>query len=166
MQGSLDFPPIVIQSSRTTAALLLLVSAGFVAIGALMLKDPKQSAAIAYLVMGFFGLGIPLFAWRFIRPDTIRLAPDGITWRSIFRSGHWKWEDVRGFRPYKPSAKSISKHVGFDFAANYQAQAQARQAAKALTGVEGSLGGGWEMSAADLADLLNRAQARWANKGR
>jgi hypothetical protein len=31
-----------------------------------------------------------------------------------------------------------------------------------MTGVEGSLGTGWELSAADLAELLNKARARWA----
>lgn len=166
MQGSLDMPPIVIRSSRTMAALMFLISAGFVATGAFMLRISTQDRWIAWLVMGFFGLGLPLFAWRFIRPDMLTLAPGGITWRSIFRTGHWNWDDVRGFRPYKPSPKTISKHVGFDFTAGYGVQAQSRHLAKALTGVEGSLGSGWELDAAELCDLLDKARARWMAKGR
>ena len=33
---------------------------------------------------------------------------------------------------------------------------------KALTSVEGSFGGGWELGAAELADLFNQARAHWA----
>ena len=55
MQGSLNAPPIVIRSSRTYSALMLVIAAVFVAIGAFMLRDPKESATISYLVMIFFG---------------------------------------------------------------------------------------------------------------
>jgi hypothetical protein len=37
-----------------------------------------------------------------------------------------------------------------------------RRIVKTISGVEGSLGGGWELSAADLADLLNKARMQWA----
>jgi hypothetical protein len=62
--------------------------------------------------------------------------------------------------------RATVQHVGFDFAASYQAQAQARNADKALTGVESSLGGGWELSAVELSDLLNKARARWVGRSR
>jgi hypothetical protein len=165
MDGSFDLPPLIIRSSPTTSALMLLIAIGFVAAGLFILRDPTQSRTVAYLCIAFFGAGIPLFAWRLIRPDTLLLAPDGITWHSIFRTHHYQWSDVQRFRPYAPSGKTITKHLGFDFTDSYQARGhQFRGAAKTLTGVEGSLGGGWELSAADLADLLNKARARWLNK--
>jgi hypothetical protein len=167
MQGSLDAPPIAIRSSRGNSALMLLIAAVFVAIGAFMLRDPKENAVISYLIMIFFGAGIPIFGWRLIRPDALTLAPDGIRWRSVFRTAQWTWDDLQNFRAYAPTGKTISKHLGFDFTDSYHARRGGPyRATKAITGVEGSLGAGWEFSAADLAELLNKARARWATAGR
>jgi hypothetical protein len=155
VQGSIDQPPIVVRSSQLRSFVL-------VASGVLILKAP-ESPAWGYLMIAFFGLGIPLFAWRLIRPDILIVAPGGITWRSAIRTSHWHWSDVQRFRPYSPAGRTISKHLGFDFTDSYPAQnRQLRHIAKAIAGVEGSLGGGWELSAADLADLLNKARIRWA----
>jgi len=167
MQGSLDAPPIVIRSSRGNSALMLLISAAFVATGVLILKDPKESPTIAWLVMIFFGLGIPIFGWRLLRPDMLTLTPDGISWRTMFRSAQWTWDDLQNFRAYKPTSKTISKHLEFDFTDSYHARrGGSRGVVKAITGVEGSLGTGWELSAADLAELLTKARARWARDQR
>jgi hypothetical protein len=162
MQGSLDLPPIVIRSSRITAALMLLICTGFVAIGIWIVRDPAEDHVAAYLASAFFALGIPLFMWRLVRPDVLTLTPEGINWRSIFRTSSFRWDEVQDFRPYAPSGKATSKHVGFDFSASYHAQHGAlSRTARQLTGVDGSLGGGWELGATDLADLLNNARARW-----
>ena len=166
MQGSLDDPPIVIRSSRWKAALFLLIAAGFVAIGIWMLTDPKASHWMAWLGIAFFGLGIPIFGLRVIRPDRLTLAPDGIIWRSVLRTSRWQWTDLHGFRPYSPTG-GASQHVGFELTNSHQRRdGGIRGAAKALTGVEGSFGDGWELSAAELADLLNRARTRWAEVSR
>jgi hypothetical protein len=167
MQGSLDAPPIVIRSSRGNSALMLLIAIVFVVTGAFMLRDPTQSATISTLIMIFFGAGIPFFAWRFIRPDILTLTQDGIFWRSVVRSAQWTWDDVENFRAYAPTGKTISKHLGIDFTASYHAKrGGSRGIVKAITSVEGSLGTGWELSAADLADLLTEARARWATADR
>jgi hypothetical protein len=56
----------------------------------------------------------------------------------------------------------VSKHLGFDFTESYRARTgRFGHTVKAMTSVDGSFGGGWELSAADLADLLNKARARW-----
>jgi len=156
-------PPIVIRSSRMTSALMLLICTGFVAIGVwLILRGPAKDQIIAYLTMAFFGLGIPLFAWRLIRPDELTLAPEGINWRSVLRTSAFRWDDVQDFRAYAPSSRTVSKHVGFDFTASYRAQrGPLSDATRQLTGVDGSFGGGWELGAAALADLLNDARSRW-----
>jgi hypothetical protein len=163
VQGSLDQPPIVVRSSRSTSFLMLIISVAFVAAGVGILRDPHQNHAMGYLGIAFFGLGIPIFAWRLVRPDILTLAPDGITWRNALRTTHWQWSDVERFRAYSPSSRSSSKHVGFDFTDRYHAETRGlRQTTKAIAGVEGSLGGGWELGAADLSDLLNKAWIRWA----
>jgi hypothetical protein len=122
-------------------------------------KTPKWYVGIA-----LFGLGIPVFAWRFIRPDILIVAPDGITWRSALRTSHWQWSDVHRFRPFSAGGRrSISKQLAFDFTDSYRGRSRwLRRTVKAMTGVEGSLGRGWELSVADLADLLNKARIRWA----
>jgi len=141
---------------------MLIISIIFVAAGVLILKDPKQDPMVGYLGIALFGLGIPIFVWRLIRPEILILAPDGITWRSAFRTSHWPWSELQSFRPYSPAGQSM-KHLGFDFTDSYHTRNKhLRRTVKAITGVEGSLGGGWELSAADLADLLNKARIKWA----
>ena len=166
MQGSLDQPPIVIQASRLYSALMLLIAAAFVAIGVFVLRNPKEDPTISYLIIVLFGACIPLFAWQLIRPGVLTVSPHGVSWRSPFRTIHYQWNDVQTFRPYKPSAKSITDHLGFDFSDSYRARRTGLYVlAKTMAGVEGSFGGGWELGAAELAELLNQAQARWAHKG-
>jgi hypothetical protein len=167
MQGSLDLPPIVIRSSRITAALMLLICAGFVAVGIWIVRDPGEDHVAAYLASAFSALGIPLFMWRLVRPDVLTLTPEGINWRSIFRTSSFRWDEVRDFRSYAPSGKTTTKHVGFDFTPSYRTRQGAfAHTARQLTGVDGSLGGGWELGVTDLADLLNNARARWLRSRR
>jgi hypothetical protein len=160
VQGSLDQPPIVIWASKGFTLLMLLIAIVFVAIGIMVLRDPKEDHTWAYVGIILFGAGIPIFVLRLVRPDELILGPEGITWRGIFRTARFQWSDVQNFRPYSPAPKTASKHVGFDFTDSMRG-GQLRHAAKALVGVEGSLGGGWELSAAKLAELLNQARARW-----
>ncbi len=163
MHGSLDQPPIEVRPSRTTSFLCLLAAIGFVAIDVLLLEYPTQSRAMIWLGIIFFGAGIPLLAMRLVFPDTLILGPDGMTWRNRFRSNHSRWDDAQDFPAYAPSRRISSKAVGFDFTPGYRAISSGlRQTTKTLTGVQGSIGGGWEIGAAELADLLNSARARWA----
>lgn len=165
MQGSLAQPPIIIHSSRLVAAGMLLIVIGFVATGIMMARDPEENPVVAYLVAGFFALGIPVFAWRLFRPDTLMLTPEGIFFQGMRGTDSWSWSEVRDFRPYRPTGKTILKHVGFNFADGERTGAPG-PAAQQLPDVEGSLGNGWELGAADLADLLNRARGLWLRSGR
>ncbi len=163
MEGDLDRPPVIIRSSQRTSLLFLIVSLGAVAGGVLMLRDATQNTIVSYFTIIFFGAGIPIFAWRLVRPDVLTVSPDGITWRSAFRTAHLRWDDLQRFRAYSPTSSSLSKHLGFDFTEGYDGQSKGlRQSVKSFTGVDGSLGGGWELNSADLAVLLNAARARWA----
>jgi hypothetical protein len=111
VQGSLDQPPIVIRSSRLYSALMLLIATGFVAIGAFMLRDPKESATISYLIMIFFGAGIPLFTWQLIRPGVLTLAPDGALAQPLPHHPLSMERRTELSPLYKPAAKSISKQL-------------------------------------------------------
>jgi protein-tyrosine phosphatase len=166
MQGSLDRPPIVVRSSRWTALWLLIAGGAFVAVGVGMVGHPRaghpSDPAFGYFSIVFFGLGVVFFAARLLRPDELELGPAGLIWRNFVRTRSWRWRDVWNFRPYRPTARVRSAHIGFDFADDYEPQNRGgREITRRLTGVEGSVGGGWELRAADLADLLNTARARW-----
>jgi hypothetical protein len=81
----------------------------------------------------------------------------------MLRTVHWAWDDIQNFRPYSPVSRTVSKHLGFDFTDGYRARkGRFAHAVKALTSVEGSFGGGWELGAAELGDLFNQARAHWA----
>jgi hypothetical protein len=164
MQGSFDNPPVVVRASRWTAMWMLAVSILFVGGFILMLRDPRLKepwqviAACASALL--FGFGIAALARGLLRPSTLEMTPSGLVWRGTFRTTSFPWSDIKDFRPYRPSPRVISRHVGFDFAG----QAENRrvvQAARWLTGVGGSLGGGWELDAAELSELLNSARTRW-----
>lgn len=165
MQGSLGQPPIIIRSSRKVAAAMLLIVVGFVATGLMMARDPEENPVIAYLTAGFFALGIPVFGWRLFRPDTLMLTPEGIFFQGLRGTDSWSWSEVQDFRPYRPTGKTILKHVGFNFA-DGERNSTLSHATQQLPEVDGSLGNGWELGAADLADLLNRVRGRWLRSGR
>jgi hypothetical protein len=165
MRGNLDNPPVVVRTSRWKALWGLLGSIFFVGAAIAILRDPaKQSHFwIAYAGAAFFGLGIPIFIALLLRPHTLEIGPSGLVWRNLFRTESFRWRDVRDFRPYRPSAKVITPAIGFDFADDYKPQQRRfRWVVRQCTGVAGSLGSGWELNAAELANLLNAARARWA----
>ncbi len=169
MQGNLDNPPIIVRGSHWTALWMLIAAVVFVVGGIAMLRQPDPSRQsqelIAYAIIIFFGLGIPIFATRLLRPDNLEIAPSGLTWRNLIRTSSWRWRDVTNFRAYRPMRRSRGLHIGFDFAADFEPQQRGTRAAtKTMTGVEGSVGGGWEIDAAELAALLNSARTRWINR--
>ncbi len=157
MQGSLGQPPIIIRLSRATTALMLIIDVGFVALGVMMARDPEEIAVVGYLIAGLFALGIPIFVWRLVRPDTMTLTPDGITWHNVFRTDRWAWSEVQDFHAYTPPGRTIAKYVGFVFTGS---------GAPGEDPNTGSFGTGWELSAADLADLLNQARVQWLRSRR
>jgi hypothetical protein len=166
MQSNPDNLPIVVRSSRRTALLMLVGCIVFVGIFILMLRDPHRAGQsqtfIAYIGAVLFGLGIPIFFVRLVRPDVLEMTPSGLVWRSLFRTTSFRWRDVKNFRPYRPTSLVRNPHVGFDYADDYQPEKRGSRAAiRQFTGVEGSLGGGWDLAAGELAALLNSAHARW-----
>jgi len=57
---------------------MLVVCILFVGAFILMLRDPAEQSLIAYAGAAFFGLGIPVFAARLLRPDTLEIGPSGL----------------------------------------------------------------------------------------
>ena len=160
MQGSLDNPPIVITMSRGKMVLLLLIAMMFTIGGGLMIAH-KPDDLTGYLCAGFFGLGIPVFIWRFLSPPRLEISPRGISWFTGHKTLEYAWKDFAGFRAYRPSSRNLSKYVGFEYARDSAKRGKMTAVAHALAGVDGGLGGQWEMPAEKLVDLLNQAKQRW-----
>jgi hypothetical protein len=165
MLGSLQNPPIIVGSSRRKWFLILCGAVIFVWAALHNFNNPNaglKATIFGYLSIFLFGAGIPIAVYKLIRPSTLEISPEGIKFKNLFQTRHYRWRDVANFRAYKPTRKSLSNHVGLDYASDYNpATHAARSAAKRLTGVEGSLGGDWEIGASELANLLNAARTQW-----
>ncbi len=161
MQGSLDAPPVVIRAAGWKSLLYLLICLFFAGIGAVAIATEPSSPAYwwAYVSVLFFGLGVMVFAWRLVKPDTLSLSPEGILWRSLWRTVRWSWREVGNFRvvPLGPS----TLQVGFDFTDAQAGQRRLRAVNAAVAGYEASFGAGWELRPETMCALLNAARARW-----
>lgn len=160
MQGSLDQPPIVLRTSVLKAGLLM-IGSGIAAFfcGSLITMTPPPSRALSGLVA--FGLAAVYFAWRLVCPNILTLSPEGLAWQSPFRTTRWAWRDVSRFRAIQ--VHIFSQHVGFDVADGVPGPMSFTQYYVRYAGADNSLGGSWEVSARALAEILNAAQARWAD---
>lgn len=69
-------------------------------------------------------------------------------------------EDFVEFRAYRPSRRSVTKHVGFTLAEHKRRSGH--DLARRLAGVDGGFGGGWKVGAQSLADLLTEAKKTWS----
>jgi len=106
-------------------------------------------------------LGIGIFIWRFLSPPQLEISPHGIVWFTGRKTLDYAWKDFAGFRAYRPSSRNLSKYVGYEYAPDNPKRGKMAAVAHALAGVDGGFGGQWEMSAEDLAELLNQAKQKW-----
>ncbi|HEY1387065.1 MAG TPA: STM3941 family protein [Ktedonobacterales bacterium] len=100
--------PLRLYANPVKLVLLLLASAIFVAIGLLMLHDPKASAFIAWAAIVFFGLGVVVFLIMVIRDVVLRRAVLQIDERGwSYRSGSpvgsrtVNWQDIAHVALYR-----------------------------------------------------------------
>ena len=147
-----NYPPLamVLRPSWRRSLLLLLVCAGFFAVGVLMIREGKPEAWFAAVVCGVF----TLTALVLILPGAayLRLAPEGFTICSLYRKSFIRWADVRDFRIV---IIGHNKMVGFDYAPHDQPAKRSRRFAAAITGAEGALPNAYGLKADQLALLMN-----------
>lgn len=99
-------------------SLYLLISLGFVAAGLLLLRSPKYSAGalnvvMAYLCIGFFGLGSVVFLYSMardllVRHPVLQVDAQGWTYHPALglHSQHVPWQDVGRVALYRQRVKS------------------------------------------------------------
>lgn len=159
MQGSLDQPPIVIQTSALKTGALMIGCAAVAVLCWFLLSwnPPANSHADSGLVA--FGLAVPYYGWLFVSPNVLTLSPDGLTLKTRWRQAQWSWDQVSNFRAVR--VQIANQHVAFDIEEGTPAPSSYMQWYVRYAGADDSLGGGWELDPAALADLLNSARERW-----
>jgi lipoprotein NlpI len=156
MIGSLDQSPVIVRSSPWKLVRLLAFAVALAAGGLYTLTHdlPFARAAIYVPIAG------AVFRARHPGPSILTLAPDGLISRTMWATHRYCWLDVKDFRAFAAVRGPGAKHVGFDLAEDpWPNRFYYRH--KVMTGVHVSLGGGWELGAAELAALLNEARTRW-----
>jgi hypothetical protein len=139
--------PVTLRSSRKKMLWMLLGSLLFVAAGFWMLSDGRVTA---YLTIAFFGLCALVFGISLLPNSSyLRLAREGFTVCSMFRSRFIEWRHVGEFGVTRIGLK---KMVGWDPS---HSTSKLGRANKAMCGYASALPDTYGMKAEDLADLLN-----------
>lgn len=131
----------------------LLVSAAFAVGGAWMVRSGQW---FGWMAVAFFGLGVIVFTLLLLPNSSyLRIAPDGLTVCSLFRSHSYRWSDVVSFAVRRIATKQM---VIVNFSERYRDFPRARRISARLTGAEGTVAvsGSWDVSMEQLAALLNR----------
>jgi hypothetical protein len=129
---------------------LAVLCAGFSAIALLMIRDGKS---FAWFGLVFFGLGVLVFLLQVVPGASyLKLDPDGLTIRSLFRSSFYKWSEIAGFVPGDVGG---NRGVVFNFTDDFERHGRLRRLNVELSGAEGALPDTYGLSPERLAQILN-----------
>ena len=161
----------VLRPRKLKWILVLLASAGFVAIGLAMLRDPDvQPRFMVYLTIGFFGLcGFAALLQLIPGSSLLRLTPDGLTIRAMWRETTYRWSDIERFGVGQFSTihgpfRQRHRMVGIDFVPGYprgKIAGQLMRASSGISGFQGALPDNYGRDYQELADYLNQLRARY-----
>jgi membrane associated rhomboid family serine protease len=122
------------------------------------------------LVLGalLFGAGIVVSVLRMVPGQMyLRVSPEGLVVRNVFKTARWRWNDIVGFRPYEISLPygASNKMVGFDRRdVDHRRQGFWKMANRGMSGVDVSLPDTYGLNNAHLAALLQDAHDRYATE--
>jgi hypothetical protein len=151
----------VLRPRKATWALVLLICAGFVAIGVLVLRDPRAAADRTWAASAtiFFGLGVLIALLQFVPGSSyLLLTPEGLTIRTMWRTTSYRWVDIERFGV-------AAQLVGLNFVPAYPRGRLARALMKlnrTLTGFEAALPDNYGRNRAELAAYLNSLKGRYS----
>jgi hypothetical protein len=147
---------LTLRPNRLRYLLFMTSSAGFVAGGALMVRegDPMGWAGIL-----FFGAGVIVFCVLLLPGSAyLKLDPAGFTVCSLFRAHSTRWYEVNSFEVGRIGGRKL---VVFNFSNLHRGQGFARKLSSAIGGYEGALPETYGLSAEDLAAMMND----WRQRG-
>ncbi len=141
---------LIFEGSKKKAALLLLIAILLVLMGLFIASKGKW---FGWVVVSFFGLGIPVSLWMLMRgPASLRLDKTGIEMKGLFKTLALKWSDVDGFYSGKTHG---NKMIGITYSNRYNKEKAARKVAFALSGMEGALPDHFKRPPEEICEKLN-----------
>ena len=153
MQDSLHFP-----ASKKKAALLLLGSLAFVALGAWM---RGQEPVIGWACIVFFGLGIPVALFMaFSKTIYLLLDAQGFEMGSPVKTVRIAWTDVDGFEMVSLNG---TKMIAIHYNERYEGQRSLRSAARAVSGLEGAIANSYTAPLPAVLQHLQDWRARFGS---
>jgi hypothetical protein len=163
----------VLRPSKRKWTLFFLASVGFVAGALMMLRDPGTDRFMAYLCIFFFGGCAVCFLLLLVPGSSfLRLDPEGLTVRTMWRTQSYRWSDIERFGVGEFSTthgflRQRHQLIGYDFSANYRDFDQGRRLKemnRGLIGFEASLPDNYGWEYAELAEHLNTLKERHENR--
>jgi hypothetical protein len=138
----------------------MILSAGFVASGALLVRvDDLEADLAGWVLILFFGLGAIVFCLHLLPGSAyLKLDPAGFTVCSLFRAHSYRWYEVDSFEVGKFRRRKL---VVFNFSNLHRGQEFVRKLSSAIGGYEGALvPETYGLSAEELAATMNEWRAR------
>ena len=147
--------PVIFRGSPKKALMLLVISIGFVVLGAWLTTEQPVPG---WLCIAFFGLGIPA-SLLMLRPNStyLKLDADGIDIVSMSRHLKLKWSEVDAFRIARIHG---AKMIAIDYSAEYTKQKAGRAVALALSGMEGAIADHYSAPLEQVLQTLSEWKAR------
>lgn len=166
---------LVLRPSKRKWLLILLGSAAFVLVGALMIRAggsvPRAPFGDArfwgVVCVIFFGLGIPLsLAQLLTARSSLKLTPVAFTISTLVGGSRTvPWSDVSSFKAevvvYRAWPLKPMKMVRFDYGPTHPVNERMRALARSVSGHDAVLPDTYGMSAEDLAVLMDGWRARY-----
>jgi hypothetical protein len=148
-------PQVIFRGSVRKALIVLLISIGFVVLGA---WATAERPILGWLCIGFFGLGIPA-SLLMMRPNStyLKLDADGIDVVSMWRHHKLEWSDLDGFRM---ASIHGARMIAIDYSSAYTKQKAGRALASALSGMEGAIADHYTVPLEQVLQALNDWKAR------
>ncbi|HJT32892.1 MAG TPA: PH domain-containing protein [Pirellulales bacterium] len=145
----------------------LAFSAGGYAMAALL---PGRNHTVGYAVCALFGL-LAATSFLVLVPGSsfVRITPEGLSIRTLWRNHHYRWADIERFGVAEVTTvhKGVAhrhRMVGFNFSEFYQASKRKRRAIswnERLCGFQAALPDNYGWNHADLAEHLNELLDRY-----
>jgi len=129
---------------------LLATCSGFVALAVLL---EANHSLLAWATGLFFGLGVLVALVKLIPGSSfLRLTPDHMSVRTLYRTWHVRWSDVSEFFVAPVGGRNM---VFWNYTPEFAEKERGRAVSRAFAGVEAGLPDTYGRSAAELATLLN-----------
>ncbi|WP_428662274.1 hypothetical protein [Reyranella sp.] len=149
MEGTFDDPPIVMWQDRVKVSLMSLVTAGLAAL--FYWLCPASDASLFWSVL--LGLVAAVLGWIAIARSGLIAAPEGLTWRTGFRTFNYEWSDFERFTVVSGRSNMV---VGV------LSERCNRRRRWFLRWMDSrTFGAVWELPPQRIVDILNEALTRW-----